>query len=81
MFPCRCTSKAGQCFQHIIALLHFYCDLLQCCVKVRRVSSGTPNTLGFFSIGNTWSASFTFAALEYVARKVAVDTVSFLLLM
>ena len=80
-------SKAGQCFQHIIALLHFYCDIVAVCVNMRWVSSVTLNTFGFYSSGNTWSAVFTcgckwcswVSGVKSVTVDLAVDTASFFL--
>ena len=46
-------------FNTLLPCSTFTAILLQCCAKVRWVSSVTPNTLGFFSSGITWPASFT----------------------
>ena len=46
-------------FNTLLRCCNFTAILFGCCVKVRWVSSVTPNTFGLFSSGSTWSACFT----------------------
>ena len=66
-------SRAGQFFQHNIALLHFTAILLRCCVNVRWVPSVTSNTFDFFraiDLGRPTSLADVSGARDYLAWKV-----------
>ena len=77
--------ESASAFNTLLRYCTFTAILLQCCVKVRWVSSVNPNNFGFFSSGSTWSANFAYRCIcrcscvsgeKRVTAYLAFDTVS-----